>query len=259
MNLASKGKYILSDAGMTPEQLESRARAELRKAADPRVAARAKMFFKPWEKVFFHGVGTPDLRLIERGLYQQVNRSWSHAEIVEFADRMARSRFNEEKALGLIMLAREWKRYERNLLTVIRGWLEENCLDNWSLTDLLSTKVLAPLIGRHPGIEEELREWWKAGNPWVRRAGVVSLVPLVRHARYQDLAYEAVTALAADKEDLIRKACGWLLRETGRSDQQRLEQYLLRHKSALSRTAVRYAVERFPEKKRKWLLAATRR
>ncbi len=243
---------------MTPKQLESQARETLRKAADPKVAEGARMYFKRWEKVFFHGIRTPDLRLIERGLYQQVKGCWSHAEIVEFAGRMVRNRFNEEKAVGLIMLGRDWKRYERDLLATARGWLEEDRCGDWSLTDLLSTKVLAPLIRRFDGMEEEIREWWRAENLWVRRAGVVSFVPLVRDARYQELAYGAVTALAGDREDLIQKACGWLLREAGKKDEGRLEQYLLRQKNALGRTTVRYAIERFPEEKRKRLLAATR-
>jgi 3-methyladenine DNA glycosylase AlkD len=243
---------------MTPKQLESKAREALRKAADPRVADGARRYFKRFEKVRFLGIRTPALRLIERGLHGQVKGCWSHAEMVEFADRMVRNRFNEEKAVGLIMLGRDWRRYERILLATVRRWLEEDRCADWSLTDLLATKVLAPLIRRFDGMEEEIREWWRAENLWVRRAGVVSFVPLAREERYQGLAYDAVTALAGDREDLIQKACGWLLREAGKKDAGRLEEYLLRQKSALGRTTVRYAIERFPEKKRKQLLEATR-
>jgi 3-methyladenine DNA glycosylase AlkD len=61
-----------------------------------------------------------------------------------------------------------------------------------------------------------------------------------------------------DAHDLIHKACGWLLREAGKSDAARLERYLLEHRSAIPRTTVRYAIERFPESKRQRILQETR-
>jgi 3-methyladenine DNA glycosylase AlkD len=61
-----------------------------------------------------------------------------------------------------------------------------------------------------------------------------------------------------DPEDLMHKASGWLLREAGKTDAERLEKFLLTHGPAIPRTTVRYSIERFPEGKRKELLVATR-
>jgi 3-methyladenine DNA glycosylase AlkD len=67
-----------------------------------------------------------------------------------------------------------------------------------------------------------------------------------------------VTALAADSHDLIHKASGWVLREAGKADAARLERYLLEHGPAIPRTTVRYAIERFPESRRRRILELTR-
>ena len=64
--------------------------------------------------------------------------------------------------------------------------------------------------------------------------------------------------LLDDKEDLIHKAVGWLLREAGKVDRDRLEAYLLAQGTRLPRTTLRYAIEKFPQEDRKRLLEATR-
>jgi 3-methyladenine DNA glycosylase AlkD len=73
-----------------------------------------------------------------------------------------------------------------------------------------------------------------------------------------DRAYMIVEDLLDDVHDLMHKACGWLLRETGKADARRLEQFLLIHGPRIPRTTVRYAIERFPQRKRKSLLVKTR-
>ena len=81
---------------------------------------------------------------------------------------------------------------------------------------------------------------------------------LARHGAHIDAAYRVATALHDDEEDLIHKATGWLLREAGQTDRRRLETYLLRHGPRLPRTALRYAIERFPAERRRAILLRTR-
>ena len=105
---------------------------------------------------------------------------------------------------------------------------------------------------------KELSGWTRSRNLWIRRAALVALVPPARKGERLEEAYEAALAVAADREDLIHKASGWLLREAGKTDAQRLERFLLHHGPTLSRTTVRYAIERFPRGRRLLLLRATR-
>jgi 3-methyladenine DNA glycosylase AlkD len=118
--------------------------------------------------------------------------------------------------------------------------------------------VLSPLLEQHPEFEATLREWSRARGLWVRRAALVTLVPFARRGQLLGTAYDLARERFEDPEDLIHKAVGWLLREAGKTDAARLRDYLRQHGSAIPRTTVRYAIERFPEGERRRLLEETR-
>ncbi len=73
------------------------------------------------------------------------------------------------------------------------------------------------------------------------------------------VAYDVAGRLRRDENDLVQKAVGWLLREAGKADFASLERYLGRHGRAMSRTTVRYAIERAPTRLRRELLECTGR
>jgi 3-methyladenine DNA glycosylase AlkD len=239
---------------VSPRQLAERARATLREAADPRVARSQKKFFKPWEKISLYGIKTPDVKRIERELYAGVRRSWVYSEALAFCDLLMRDRHLESKSVGLLLLGRYYRRFEEDLLGTARGWLEEGLCDNWAVTDDLSTGVLWRLLERFENLAGQFEKWRQSPNLWVRRAGVVVFVKCARKGRHLDRIYRIVTALLPDPHDLIHKACGWLLREAGKTDPRRLEKYLLKHGPAIPRTTLRYAIERFPSSKRRRIL-----
>lgn len=243
---------------MTPRQLAPRARAALREAANTRVKAQQRSFFKPWEKVRLYGVATPQVRGIERGLYGLVRAEWRYAEAIAFCDLLMRDPYIESKSIGLMLLARYHRQYPAALLGDVKGWLAGNLCDNWSVTDQLSTQIVSVIIDSFPKLAETVESWNRSSNLWLRRASAVSFVKPAGKGRYLEHAYRIATVLQPDSHDLIHKACGWLLRETGKADAARLERYLLEHGSAIPRTTVRYAIERFPESKRKRILQKTR-
>ena len=243
---------------MTPRQLARRARAEFRKAADPRIAAGQRAYFKKWEKVLFHGIMTPDLRAIERGLYRLIRQEWGYADAVVFCELLIRDRYMESKSLGLTLLARYRRRFEEGLLRRAQNWLERNLCDNWAVTDQLSTQIVTSLIDKFPPLAATVQSWNRSFNLWVRRASAVSFVKLAGKGRHLDRVYRIVTALLPDPHDLIHKATGWLLREAGKADAPRLRRYLLRYGPAVPRTTIRYAIERFPEAQRGRIQQITR-
>jgi len=100
--------------------------------------------------------------------------------------------------------------------------------------------------------------WARNPNLWVRRASAVALIPSVRRGRTLDIAYKIARRLHADREDLLQKAVGWMLREAGKADPARLETYLRANGARIPRTTVRYAIERFPSAKRRELLVVTK-
>jgi 3-methyladenine DNA glycosylase AlkD len=133
-----------------------------------------------------------------------------------------------------------------------------NHCNNWASVDALCSWILAPLVQKFPDLIPTIKNWTTSPNLWLRRASAVSFVPLARKGQYLDTAYDIANALFKYPEDLIHKATGWLLREAGKTDPTRLEAFLLKQGTKIPRTALRYAIERFPKEKRENILTKTR-
>lgn len=93
----------------------------------------------------------------------------------------------------------------------------------------------------------------KSKDLWERRMAILATFHFIRNDDFADtLAIAEV--LLHDPEDLIHKAVGWMLREVGKRDRRSLESFLEQHTSAMPRTMLRYAIEKFPERKRQHYL-----
>jgi 3-methyladenine DNA glycosylase AlkD len=242
----------------TPAVLLREATTRLRAASDPAFARQSLTYFKPHERIVVYGVRTPVFREVLRDLHDLVRGAWGVAEGVAFAELCLAQRVFELRMAGIGLLGRFAAAFQPSLLGAVRRWLEADRLDNWAAVDSCAAAVVAPLLERRPNLVPELKAWCASPNLWVRRMSVVPLVPFARHGRYLDQAYGSVWTLRDDPEDLLHKACGWLLREAGKTDAGRLERFLRDRGAALPRTTVRYAIERFAPARRRFLLAATR-
>jgi len=243
---------------ISPRALAARCRAMLRAAGDPDVAAQARTYFKQDEEVRFFGVDTKGVRGAERSLRREVRGLWGIAEAQEFSEILVRSRTMEEKNVGLLLLSRYRRSFPADLPRRTRAWIDSGCISNWAATDALCGWILGPFLMDHAERIPEVARWARSRLLWRRRAGAVSLIPLARRGIALGAAYDVADVLLADREDLIHKATGWLLREAGKTDPARLEAYLAKRGPAIPRTALRYAIERFPERRRQRLLERTR-
>jgi 3-methyladenine DNA glycosylase AlkD len=243
---------------ISPKQLAAQTLRELKAAGDPRVAAQLRVYFKSDEEVRFFGVNTPTTRSIAKALSQQVRGQWRLDDAIAFCDRLIREREIEAKAAGIFVLADFKKSYEKTMLRTIEEWLAGNHCADWATTDNLCTSVMTPLIRAFPELSAKLKGWTTRRNLWLRRASAVSLIHAARRGQHLDEVFEIAERLLPCPEDLIHKACGWLLREAGKTDAKRLERFLLAHGPRIPRTTLRYAIERFPPARRKALLAKTK-
>lgn len=243
---------------ITPHQAAKQIINTLKAAGTLERAAQSRVYFKPDEDVRFYGLKADEVRQIEREFYASVKGGWNYQDALEFCDLLIREKHLEAKQVGMELLARFKRNFTPDLLKTIKRWLLENHSANWATTDGLCSVVVSPLIKKHPELIEELKSWTRDENIWVRRVSAVALTGLARRGRHLDEAYEIAEALFGYPEDLIHKATGWLLRDAGRTDEKRLERFLLSHGRRIPRTALRYAIERFSPEKRKHLLAATK-
>jgi 3-methyladenine DNA glycosylase AlkD len=243
---------------VTPERLLADARAALRAAADPVRAEGMRRYFRKFAPVRFYGVAVPGVRALARRLYGRVRGEWSVREALRFAELALREREMEAKHTGLFLLARFAADFPLTLDRPVRRWILAGRLTDWAVIDALSGEVLARWLDRYPARLVALSGWRASPNLWLRRASVVPLTRFAHRGEHLDEVYAAVASLLDDREDMVHKACGWVLREAGTTDPARLERFLLRHGPRIPRTTLRYAIERFAPSERRRLLAETR-
>src|SRR6185295_7158791 len=174
------------------------------------------------------------------------------------AEALIVDRHLEAKSVGIEVVARYRRDFTPRLLPAWKRWLANNHSANWATTDAICGALIGPLIVKHPPLAVRMRAWAQDKNMWLRRASAVSLIPSVRQGLALDLAYEIARKLNGDREDLIQKAVGWMLREAGKADPARLERYLRANGPSIPRTTLRYSIERFAPAKRRRLLEITR-
>jgi 3-methyladenine DNA glycosylase AlkD len=228
----------------------------LKKKANPQRAAGARRYFK--EKVMFYGLTTPEAREIADGVYRSIQGIWTVREAVELCEILLRDPYFEPRAQAILTLLRFKKEFGPEIFSRIKKWLTRNYCDNWALVDVFCPEAMGTLFLRYPELVEKIKDWPQSPNRWVKRASAVSFITLARRGRYLDDVYEISKRLFPVDDDLIHKATGWLLREAGKTDMGRLEKFLLENGVAIPRTTLRYAIERFPEEKRKRLLTKTK-
>jgi len=224
-------------------------RRRLRAAASAEDARILRRFFKTGpgeygEGDLFLGVRVPALRRLV-----PETDALPHPDVL----RLLRSRFHEERLLALLILARRFQRRgPAEQSRVIRSYLRHmRYINNWDLVDLSAPHIVGVwLLKRQRGLLDRL-----AASPrlWERRIAVVATLALIRQGQLADT-LRLCARLLGDEEDLIHKACGWMLREAGKRDEAALEDFLRQHASRMPRTMLRYAIERFPEPRRlAWL------
>jgi 3-methyladenine DNA glycosylase AlkD len=242
----------------SPGHEAARVKRLLRAMARPAGRFDASRYFRGDDTLQFYNVGTEAVRAMAKALYRDHRHDWSVADALAFANVLIKDRHLEVKSVGIEVLARYRQACTPRLLSAWKQWLAKNYSSNWATTDAICGSLIGPLLLVHPALAPQVAAWSRHRNLWVRRASAVSLIPLVRRRGSLDLAYAVARRLQADREDLIQKAVGWMLREAGKVDPLRLERYLRRSGHTTPRTTLRYAIERFPEPKRQLLLRITR-
>ncbi|HEY7283953.1 MAG TPA: DNA alkylation repair protein [Vicinamibacterales bacterium] len=230
---------------------------ELRRLGRPSDGFDASRYFRGDQDFAFYNVGTAKMRALARSIHVD-HRHWTIDEAMAFADILMVDRHLEAKAVGVEVVARHSREFTPVLLARWKEWFVRNRSANWATTDHICGALIGPLLVGHPRAAARLRSWSTHSNMWVRRASIVGVIRLARKGLALDQLYSVARRLHANKEDLIQKAVGWALREAGKADPDRLERYLRANGPRIPRTTLRYAIERFPVRKRAELLRVTR-
>ena len=228
--------------------------AQMLAHADPSQVEGLSRFFKtgPGQYGFgdkFLGIKVPVTREVVRG-------SWREVGFPEL-EGCIRSEYHEVRLAALLTLVEIFKHAKKN------PTLQQQCVDfylahtqyinNWDLVDLSCYPLLGEwLLDKDRALLYDLAR--NGRTIWEQRIGMVSTMTFVRHGQLED-SFAIADILLHHPHDLIHKAVGWLLREAGKKDKAALVAFLTPRHSAMPRTMLRYAIEKFPEAERRQYLA----
>jgi 3-methyladenine DNA glycosylase AlkD len=103
----------------------------------------------------------------------------------------------------------------------------------------------------YPALLMSLKKWSLSENRWTRRACAVTLIIPARHGKFLEDIFRIADTMLLDKDDMVQKGYGWMLKAASETHQKEVFDYVIKHKAAMPRTALRYAIEKMPENLRK--------
>jgi 3-methyladenine DNA glycosylase AlkD len=192
----------------------------------------------------FRGIRVPEIRALVRPLA---------AMPLADVQGLLMSRFHEDRLLALLLLVHRFEHGDEAERRRVHALYLKNTrrINNWDLVDLSAWEIVGAWAAEHG--TEVLERFVKSPLLWERRIAIVATYFLIRQKRF-DMTLKLSQQLLSDPEDLIHKATGWMLREVGKRDIAVLTDFLKKNATFMPRTALRYAIEKFPEaERRQWL------
>ena len=188
----------------------------------------------------FIGVTVPELRKLAKE-YKTIGRN----EI----RKLLQSPIHEERLLSLFLLIHRYSKGDESEKKRIYELYLENTkfINNWDLVDSSAGHIVGAFLFNKS--KKPLYDLVKSNNLWERRISIISTFYFIKHNQLNET-LKIAKILLSDKEDLIHKAVGWMLREVGKRDISIEEPFLKKHYKNMPRTMLRYAIEKFPELKR---------
>jgi len=222
-------------------------RQELLQSIDEKTRESAQRFFK--EEVKFHGVKSAAVKKIATKYFREI-KGRDKNEIFSLCEDLLQAGFGEEA-----FIAFEWsyslrRAYEPEDFAVFERWVDLY-VDNWAKCDTLCNHTLGSFVEMYPQFIDRLAVWARAENRWLRRASVVTLILPARKGLFLKEAFEISDILLMDKDDMVQKGYGWLLKEASKKHQAEVFDYVMRWKAKMPRTALRYAIEKMPAEMKK--------
>jgi len=221
-------------------------REKLRNLADADRAKTMQRFFKtgPGEYAegdLFLGIRVPMVRKLAKEY-----RELAYSSILS----LLTSPIHEERQVALFILVYKYQRAGNEGKEKIYNLYLDNTrfVNNWDLVDATAEHIVGAFLMHRE--KTPLYRLAKSGLLWERRIAVMSTFHFIKHNEFSET-LKISSMLVNEREDLIHKAVGWMLREVGKRDIETEELFLRKHYRKMPRTMLRYAIERFPETKRK--------
>ena len=227
---------------MTAKEIHNR----LKKLGNKRTAKFLQRFFKTnagqyGEGDIFLGIRVP----VVRRLAIQCN-GLSEGETLS----LLRSPIHEARLFSLLIFLGSFAKADESAKKRIYDLYLDNTkyINNWDLVDISAPPIVGAFLMAKS--KTPLYTLAKSASLWERRISILSTAYFIRHNQFSET-LRIAKLLLADEQDLIHKAVGWMLREVGKRDVDSEEKFLRIHYKRMPRMMLRYAIEKFPESKRR--------
>ena len=211
--------------------------------ADPTVAVNRARFFKTGPGEYgegdkFRGLTVPQVRSIEKTYRKLVD--------LDAAVDLLASDYHEDRLLALLLMNYLFARGDdHQKKKVYEAYLANTAwINNWDLVDASARFIVGPFV--EPRDRSILYKLAESANLWERRIAVIATYHLIKQNDFADI-LRLAEILINDRQDLIQKAVGWMLREAGKQNEAVLIGFLDNYAAKMPRTMLRYSIEKLPE------------
>lgn len=192
----------------------------------------------------FYGVPSKLLRAAVRDLLTD-NPDLEKTDLSELVATLWQDPVFDMRGAAIAVLERRQRELDASDLELVESLLHSSY--TWALVDWISTKVVAPVVSREPVAKDRLRRWSGDDDFWVRRAAMLSLLPDLRAGGGDfDLFASFAVPMLEEKEFFIRKAIGWVLRDTSRRRPELVAGFVREHHGRMSPLTYREATRNLP-------------
>ena len=213
-------------------------------------AEGAKAYLK--SELEFFGVDAKGIRATAREVFDR-HPDLGHDDLVRLVRALWQRPTFDAKAVAVGLLERRAELLGPGDLDLVEELLRQS--GTWALVDWLCTKVAAPLVESDPGLKRTLKTWARDDDFWLRRSSMLSLLPALRRGEGDfDLFAGFASQMVEEKEFFIRKAIGWVLRDTSKKRPELAYDFLSPHIDRVSGLTLREGYKYLPEEQREELM-----
>lgn len=225
------------------EKLLSKVRKCLKDNVDEKTLAGSQNFFK--EKIKFYGVKVPTVNRISKEFFDQIDTKQKQ-DIFDLCELLWQSGYLEESFIACNWSYFIHKQFKPEDFLIFDRWIKQY-VNNWASCDTLCNHTIGEFIEMYPEYIAKLKGFAKSDNRWVRRAAAVTLIIPARKGKFLKDIFDIANVLLMDKDDLVQKGYGWMLKAASQANQQEIFDFVMRNKTVMPRTALRYAIEKMPK------------
>lgn len=227
-------------------------REDLKSVSTKDRAKGCQRFFKTGKGEYgegdvFIGARVPDCR--------KIAKKYKELSFIDLKELIL-SLIHEERLIALFILVNKYEKGDLKMREKVFKFYLKNKkgINNWDLVDSSAHKILGRWISENKKEFPLLKKLAKSENLWDRRISIIATAWFIKMGDFKPT-FQIAKILLRDKEDLIHKAVGWMLREVGKKDKVGEVMFLEKHKDEMPRTMLRYAIERFPLEERRYFLS----